>query len=55
MLEATDDDRKALNLYQGFNFDVVSGLPYAEWTILIEKIEAWITSQADDNLDDIPY
>ena len=55
MLEATDDDRKALNLYQGFKFDVVSGLPYAEWTIPIEKIEAWITSQADDNLDDIPY
>ena len=55
MLEATDDDRKALNLYQGFKFDVVSGLPYAERTIPIEKIEAWITSQADDNLDDIPY
>ena len=55
MLEATDDDRKALNLYQGFKFDVVSGLPYAEWTIPIEKIETWITSQADDNLDDIPY
>ena len=33
MLEATDDDHKALNLYQGFKFDVVSGLPYAEWTI----------------------
>ena len=55
MLEITGKDRRALTLYHEFKFAVVLGMPYAEWTIPFEKIEGWIASQADDDLEDFPY
>ena len=56
MLEVTDDDRKALNLYYDFKYDVIAGLADNQWTLPLEQIERWIAAQAEeDTPDDFPY
>ena len=56
MLEVTDDDRKALNLYYDFKYDVIAGLADNQWTLPLEQIERWIAAQEEeDTPDDFPY
>ena len=58
MLEVTDDDRRALNLYHDFKFDIVAGLPFTGWTLPLEQIERWIAASEqdkEDTPDDFPY
>ena len=54
MLEVTDSDRRALNLYHDFKFDVIAGLADKQWTLPLLQIERWI-KEKEDTPDDFPY
>jgi len=40
------DDRRALQLYQQYQLDVIAALPYEGWAIETDAVEAWVAAHA---------
>ena len=52
LLEATDDEKLSLLLYQSFKKDLIAKLPQGCWAIDTHLIHLWIQKQ---DLNDVPF